>query len=274
MAAGTDAFVGSGFGPGFGPGPGFCLSSSGQYAPDTAQLLRAAFAEAASDVTPPPVPLEAIERDGRRRRRRRRATALSAGCGLLLIPLAALALRPDGPSTGVRPMAPTAPGASASPSPTRPPAPIAGKARVVAPGERVHVGDGTRIWLTEEGKHWDEPKVSDIPEFRSVVDGNLDTSRPGASVQETSWGSDYAFLSGVYYGGRTVAAGAEIELHDGRKLHGTVLRLAGNEEWGAWYVRTDIGEGVSHADHMRGLTRKVTVYDVKGAVVASSRFGD
>ncbi|WP_079023907.1 hypothetical protein [Streptomyces scabiei] len=246
----------------------------GRDATDTGRLLREAFAEAASDFTPPPVPLEAIEREGRSRRRRRRAAALSTGCGLLLLPLVAvLALRPDAPSAPIQPMAPPAPTASTSPTPTRVSAPLAGQVRVVESGEKVYIGDGTRIWLTEEGKYGDTPGVSEVPEFHSVVDGNTDTSRPGASVQETPRGPDTSFLTGVYYGGRTAAAGVRIELYDGRKLDGTVVRLAGNEEWGGWYVLASVGKGVSNPEHMRGITRKVTVYDKDGGVVASQDLG-
>ncbi|MDX3645008.1 hypothetical protein [Streptomyces sp. MB09-02B] len=242
---------------------------------DTGRRLREAFAEAAYGLTPPPVPLEAIEREGRSRRRRRRAAALSTGCGLLLLPLVVvLALRPDGPSTTVHPMAPPKPSASALSTP--PSTPVAGQVRVVEPGEKVYVGDGTRIWLTEEGKYGDTPGVSDVPEFRSVVDGNIDTSRPGVSVQETARGPRQSFLTGVYYGGRggrTVAAAVRIELYDGRTLDGTVVRLAGQKEWGGWYVLADVGQRVSHPEQMRGITRKVTVYDKDGGVVASLDFG-
>ncbi|MEE1758146.1 MULTISPECIES: hypothetical protein [unclassified Streptomyces] len=243
---------------------------------ETGRRLRAAFAEAAYGLTPPPVPLEAIEREGRSRRRLRRAAALSTGCGLLLLPLVTvLALRPDGSSTTVQPMAPPdpRPSASASSTPTRLTTPGAGQVRVVAPGEKLHIGDGTRMWLTEEGKYGDTPGVSEVPEFRSVVDGNLDTSTPGASVQETARGPEQSFLTGLYYGGRTVAAGVRIELYDGRTLDGTVVRLAGNEEWGGWYVLADVEEGVSNPGHMRGITRKVTVYDKDGGVVASLDLG-
>ncbi|MDT0573562.1 hypothetical protein RM704_40030 [Streptomyces sp. DSM 3412] len=243
---------------------------------DTGRRLRAAFAEAAYQLTPPPVPLEAIEREGRSRRRRRRAAALSTGCGLLLLPLVAvLALRPDDPSATVRPMAPPnpKPSTSASPPPTRLSTPVAGLVRVVEPGEKVRIGDGTRIWLTEEGKYGDTPGVSEVPEFRSVVDGNIDMSRPGVSVQETPRGAEKVFLTGVYHGGPNVAAGVRIELYDGRIFDGTVVRLARTKEWGGWYLLATVGEGVSNPEHMRGITRKVTVYDKDGGVVASQDLG-
>lgn len=266
---GTDGWARSGGGPALDGEDG-----DGEAAVDTGQSLREAFAGAAYDFTPPPVPLEAIEREGRGRRRRRRAALLSTGCGLLLLPLVAvLALRPDGPSSTVRPMAPPQPSAVASATPTRIPAPSAGRVRVVESGEKVYIGDGTRIWLTEEGKYGDTPGVSEAPEFESVVDGNIDTGRPSASVKETPRGPEKSFLTGVYYGGRTVAAGVRIELYDGTKLDGTVVRLAGNEEWGGWYVLADVGEGVSNPEHMRGITRRVTVYDKDGGVVASQDLG-
>ncbi|WP_371578717.1 hypothetical protein [Streptomyces sp. NBC_01314] len=242
---------------------------------DTGRMLREAFADAAYDVTPPPVPLQAIERDGRGHRRRRRAAALSTGCGLLLLPLVAvLTLRPGGPPATVQPMAPTAPTASASPTPTRISGPLAGRMRVVEPGERVDVGKGTQIWLTKEGKHAYEPVMSDLTEFQNLLDKDIDTSRPGAAMQEAASGTDYALLSGLYFGTRTLAAGVRLELRDGRTLDGTILRLSGNNEWGAWYVLTSRKEGAPHDERLRSLTRKVTVYDKEGTVLVSREFAD
>lgn len=247
--------------------------TDGEYETDTGRLLREAFADAAYDVTPTPVPLQSIERDGRGRRRGRRAAALSTGCGLLLLPLVVvLTLRPGGPPATVQPMAPPGPTASASPAPTRISGPHAGQVRVVEPGERVDVGKGTQVWLTEEGKYAYEPVMSDITEFQNLLDEDIDTSRPGAEMQEAASGTEYAFLSGLYFGVRTPAAGVRLELRDGRTLDGTILRLAGNDEWGAWYVLTHREQGLSRTERMRSLTRKVTVYDKEGTVLVSREF--
>ncbi|MEH0635051.1 hypothetical protein [Streptomyces bottropensis] len=247
----------------------------GAYDAGTGRLLREALADAAYDITPQAVPLSAIERDGRVVRRRRRAVALSAGCGLLLLPFAVvLALRPGGPPATVQPMAPPTPAVSASPTPARITGPYAGQTRVVEPGERVDVGKGTRIWLTAEGKHAYEPVMSDLVEFQNLLDEDIDRSRPGAAMQEAVSGTDYALLSGLYFGTRSPAAGVRLELRDGRTLDGTVLRLAGNKGWGAWYVLTHREEGTPHAERLRSLTEKVTVYDKEGTVLVSRTFDD
>ncbi|UUU23585.1 hypothetical protein [Streptomyces sp. DSM 40750] len=252
----------------------------------TGQRLREAFTEAAYDVTPPPVPLEAIERDGRRRRRRRRAAALSTGCGLLLAPLVVLALRPDGPSSTVRPMAPPSaiPSASASPSPTPRPTltsatstPLAGKVRVVAPDERVTTEEGTELWLTADGKHWrdpdPEPGVTSPDEFRSLVDGNLDTGEPGLSMQGSgSAGGGYTF-HGLFYGVRSAAAGVRITAYDGKVVDGTVLRLKGNTSWGVYYGHVKVPEDVARSLDFENPVHKVTVYDGDDKVIAEMDFG-
>ncbi|AZM46504.1 hypothetical protein DMB38_12355 [Streptomyces sp. WAC 06738] len=64
---------------------------------------------------------------------------------------------------------------------------------VVAPGERVQAAPKVQLWLTEDGKHWSTPDQPN--QFRSVVDGNLDLSRPGVSLQAEQVEGHY-FLSG------------------------------------------------------------------------------
>ena len=239
-----------------------------------AVLVREVFAEAAYDVTPSAVPLAAIEREGRRRRSRRRATVLGSACGVLLVPLAVVGLRGgDGDGggageTGTRVTASPAETGDASPSPSV----AAGKVRVVTPGERVQVAPGTKIWLTEDGKHWTEPDTPG-PQFRSVTDGNLDTSEPGISLQESGQGGMY-FLSGIYYGGSADAARVQIKTAAG-DVDGTVLRLAGRHKWGVYYAMVKQGAmptPTSSADAMPDFTERVTVYDSTGGVVASQDF--
>ncbi|GAA3837194.1 hypothetical protein ACFS5L_33320 [Streptomyces phyllanthi] len=242
-------------------------------APDADRRLRDAFAEAAYGFTPPPVPLAAIERDGRRRRRRRRAALVSAGIGLLLAPLAVFTLRltvasAEPASEHVRPPA-TSPSAP-SQSPTD--SPRAGKVRVVKPGQRVTAADGTEIWLTEEGKFWQLPDETDAePRFRSVVDGNLDMSTPNITLQEQGSGDGTYFLSGVYVG-KGEAARVEITTVSGRPIDGTVLRLAGNEKWGAWYATTPALDSVPQTSDFAGITGHVTVYDAADRVIADQDF--
>ncbi len=76
------------------------------------------------------------------------------------------------------------PSAARTPSRTPPPIPPAPRIRCRSgggPGERVDAGQGYTVWLTEEGKHWNGPE--EYENFRSAVDGNVDTSEPGVSHQ-------------------------------------------------------------------------------------------
>ncbi|MEU6365218.1 hypothetical protein ABZ876_05625 [Streptomyces sp. NPDC046931] len=229
--------------------------------PATADIgqLREALAESAYGITPSGPPLAAIERHGRRIRRRRRTAVLGTGCGLLLVPLAALALRGTHGDAG-RVMPPAA-SASASPSVG------VGKVRVVTPGERVAAAPGTRLWLTPDGLHWTEP---DAPvQFKSVTDGNIALDRPG--IETRTYGSNGdRFLFGTYHG-KGEAARVRIETVGG-DIEGTALTLAGSPGWGAWYATVKLPSAaldkLSKDPTLDDGTRRVTVYDAVGGVIA------
>ncbi|MFD4523771.1 hypothetical protein ACFWP7_07545 [Streptomyces sp. NPDC058470] len=230
--------------------------------------LHEAFAEAALDVTPSAVPIAAIERAGRRRRRRRTAAALGAACGVLLVPLAVVVLRADLSSGQGESERVTPPAASAGPTPSTS-TELAGKVRIVTPGERVEVSPGTEIWLTEDGKHWSEP---DHPtQFRSVSDGNLDLSSPGVSVQESTH-DGVSFLSGIFHGPGEPAR-VEVRTVAGY-IDGTALTLAGEPGWGVWYAEVKVPQSQTPTSDSltAGVAEKVTVYDSAGGVIASQEF--
>ncbi|MER5310015.1 hypothetical protein ABT034_19790 [Streptomyces sp. NPDC002773] len=222
------------------PGPADPMGPVDPGGPSEADL-RAAFARAALDVTPGPVPLAAVRRAGRSRRRRR-TTALSA-LSMLAVATAAVAVVA---LTPVRP-SPPLPGPAAVPStavptashvapppqvPAPPPAPI--PVRVVAPGERVNAGKGWTVWLTEEGKHWSGP--DGYENVRSVTDGNVDTGEPGVSHQSEG-DATRIFHSGLYYGTRT-AGRVELTGAGGRRTVAALLELPGRPGWGVWYAST------------------------------------
>ncbi|WP_306190961.1 hypothetical protein [Streptomyces sp. MK5] len=132
--------------------------------------------------------------------------------------------------------------------------------RVVASGERVTAAPGFRLWLTAEGKHWTTP-TSPEPQFRSVVDGNIDRNTPGVSLQsEITDGR--AYLSGLYYGGKGVASGVEIDTAAGT-VHGKLIELAGHPGWGVWYATTEVGSGGP-----LDFVSQVTVHDTEGGIYA------
>ncbi|WP_175412292.1 hypothetical protein [Streptomyces sp. TRM64462] len=152
--------------------------------------------------------------------------------------------------------------AHAAPSPTQHAAVASHTAktspiRVVQPGERVQPWDGWELWLTEEGKHWTEP--DGIENFRSVVDGNIDMSRPGVSLQMTS-GPEGAYHTGIYYG-TTKAARVVVTDHEGTTATASLLKLPGKPGWGVYYAYTPPTQDGSHPD----VT--VSVYDRKGRLL-------
>ncbi|OKK05806.1 hypothetical protein AMK26_06700 [Streptomyces sp. CB03234] len=213
--------------------------------------LREVFADAAHGITPGPVPLTAVERAGRARRRRRTA-GLTACCGLLVASLAVTAHRFVAPEQHRPVVTPASPTASPPPAPRRQrPAPTPPK--VVAPGERVKAAPGVELWLTEEGKHWSTPDGGE--NFRSVTDGNLDTTRPGISHQSESDGRR-TFHSGVYYGTKD-AARVTLTDQTGRTTTATMVELPGKPGWGAWYASATADPAI-------------TLYDSAGNVLAGT----
>ncbi|WP_306190959.1 hypothetical protein [Streptomyces sp. MK5] len=225
--------------------------------------LREALAEVAHDITPSRLPLAAVERRGRRLRRRRRATVLGAGFGLLLVPLALVA--PRATDSGTQRTTPPAASAPPAPLPSVSSASPVSTLRVVASGERVTAAPGFRLWLTAEGKHWTAP-TSPEPQFRSVVDGNIDRNTPGVSLQsETADGR--AYLSGLYYGGKGVASGVEIETKAGT-VHGKLLELAGHPGWGVWYATTEVDSDAGPDGGSWDFVSQVTVHDTEGGIYA------
>ncbi|MFF5919109.1 hypothetical protein ACFY8C_12235 [Streptomyces flavochromogenes] len=208
--------------------------------------LRAVFARAASDVTPGPLPLEAVRRAGRAHRRRR-TTALSAlsvlaaATVVVAVVVALTPVRPSPPASGPAPVAVPPPVVPTSAPPVRaseaPPDPT--PVRVVDSGERVNAGKGWKVWLTAEGKHWAGP--DGYENVRSVTDGNIDVRAPGVSHQSEG-NPKGAFHSGLYTGTRA-AGRVELRNAEGRKVVATLLELPGNPGWGVWYVHTGPGMG-------------------------------
>lgn len=134
--------------------------------------------------------------------------------------------------------------------------------RIVQPGERVTGAPGFELWLTPEGKHWTTP---DMPEgqFRSVVDGNVDLSSPGVSVQSEGT-PERVLLSGLYYGGKGTASTVEVRTAAGT-LQGELIELPGRPGWGVWYA---VAEPVAD-DGSWNFVSEVTVRNTKGKVYAS-----
>jgi hypothetical protein len=135
--------------------------------------------------------------------------------------------------------------------------------RVVAPGERVQAVPGVQLWLTKDGKHWSTPEAAN--QFRSVTDGNL--GRPGVSVQ-TEMAKGHYFLSGVYTGkGNPVTV--KVVTTEGL-FTGTVVHLAGQPGWGAWYISRELPFMPGSAPSAKhNFVRSVTVTDATGHTIAT-----
>ncbi|MFE7232197.1 hypothetical protein ACWCRF_09045 [Streptomyces sp. NPDC002405] len=131
--------------------------------------------------------------------------------------------------------------------------------RIVAPGEHVTAVPGFELWLTAEGKHWTTPSSPD-PQFRSVVDGNIDRNTPGVSIQSEIM-DDSAYFSGLYYGGKGTASSVEVETADGT-VHGKLIELPGKPGWGVWYATAVVKPGSGSWDYVS----RITVHDTKGKV--------
>lgn len=209
--------------------------------------LRATFTEAGRALVPSPVPLAAIEREGRARRRRRRVAVVVTGCLLLLAPLGFISWRMAGvPGPG-----------QAAPSASVP----AGTVRVVAPGERVRPLSGVELWLTKDGAHWSAP--SGAGEFLPV--GGLARDTPAVTVRlEAADGR--LLLSGIHHGGGT-AARVEVTTPSGRTT-GTLLTLAGGPGWDVWYATAELPTKKQEL-----IQTRVTVYDADGKVLARAGVG-
>lgn len=169
---------------------------------------------------------------------------------LLAAAVAAAAALTAAPATALAPASP----ATVSPAAAAPAAKPTSPVRVVASGERVDAGGGFTLWLTAEGKHWLSPDGTE--NFRSVVDGNIDLSRPGVSHQSEGDPTE-TFHSGLFYG--TKRAGQVVLTDaDGRETSATLLELPGRPGWGVWYAhRAGSADGVG-----------VALYDRNGRLLA------
>ncbi|MGW3203903.1 hypothetical protein [Streptomyces sp. NPDC001135] len=211
--------------------------------------LSEAFATVLEEAPRTPVPLAAIEREGRARRRRRRITALLSCCLLVLGPLGYVGLR----------LADRSASGSATPARTG----TAGAVRVVAAGERVRPLSATQVWLTKDGAHWSAPQGGG--EFLPVA--ALSSGPPAVTLRLEVLGGRL-LLSGVHHGGGP-AARVEVETPSGR-VPGTVLTLAGSPGWDVWYATAPFT--VTH-DKRTLLDARVTVYDADGRVLARGGVG-
>ncbi|MFF4487609.1 hypothetical protein ACFY0F_14125 [Streptomyces sp. NPDC001544] len=207
--------------------------------------VREAFAEAAREADPPPLPLAEIEHEGRARRRRRLATALLTVCLVMLAPLGYIASHT---------LVTTSSSGSTSPSDPTP----AGTVRVVASGERVRAMSGVELWLSKDGEHW---STASGPGWFQPVGGRA--AHGPALTLHLEGSGNRAVLSGIYRGD-VPAARVEVTMPSGA-THGTLLMLAGARGWNAWYTTLPTERVKREFEKLR-----VTVYDARGVALARS----
>jgi hypothetical protein len=104
----------------------------------------------------------------------------------------------------------------------------AGAVQVVAPGERIAIGDNN-LWLTAKGLHVASPKLGkpDVKRVTDVLPGKVSTTARG-DASSVLW-------SGIYRGPVTATTKVTIKLGS-RTLQAKVVTLAGNPGWGAYYA--------------------------------------
>ncbi|MEU9575327.1 hypothetical protein AB0D62_36890 [Streptomyces massasporeus] len=217
--------------------------------------LRETYARAVEDLVPSEVPLGDLRTRGRVRRRRRLAV-ISTACVALFTPVTVALLSVDQLGGGSGDGASQARDERSATSPMR----------VVAPGERVTVGPGVRVWLTTDGGHWS------VPDALPQDDNHLPVGGPdGAAVSvraDTVRGG--FFLWGLARGLRDEPGRVEVRTGDGSTT-AKVLVLADSPGWVVWYAPAPLpGEDMKALLSLGGDERIVTVYDAAGKVVARS----
>ncbi|MFB0616219.1 sigma factor-like helix-turn-helix DNA-binding protein [Streptomyces sp. AGS-58] len=216
--------------------------------------LREVYARTAQDIVPSKVPLADVRAAGGRLRRRRLVVS-SAACAALLVPVALLAADRDG-GGGAQDGTRRAQAGDRAPSVTSP-------IRVVAPGERVTVAPGIRVWLTADGGHWS------VPTHLPADDSDRPLDEPGVSVRVDSVKGGF-LLSGLFRGLRGEPDRVEVRTGGGTAT-AKVLVLAGSPGWGVWYTSPPLSEkDVRMLLGAGSGERIVTVYDASGKAAARS----
>ncbi|MFG2196721.1 hypothetical protein [Streptomyces sp. NPDC048639] len=139
-----------------------------------------------------------------------------------------------------------------------------GSVKVVAPGERVTVAPNLTMWLTKDGKQCLQHSFEPTPWCNKLSGG-----KTGANLAGLDEGDHRAWLSGGYVGDGD-PAGVRIRTLSGT-TQGTVVTLAGNPGWGAWYSQSPITKPEPGDDkHPKAFLRNVTVYDSAGKTIVST----
>ncbi|MFJ6216715.1 hypothetical protein ACIQGZ_25805 [Streptomyces sp. NPDC092296] len=143
-----------------------------------------------------------------------------------------------------------------------------GAVKVVAPGEKVPIGGGATLWLTEDGR-----QCVRQPGSAEARCNTASRSRPWVVMTFVSSGSDgRTTIAGSFTAGDAPARISARTLNG--VAEGTVVTLAGNPGWGAWYA--DAGIGGASRSPLKGsriFLRGLTLYGVDGRAMVSFEEG-
>ncbi|MCP9213193.1 hypothetical protein [Streptomyces cucumeris] len=139
-----------------------------------------------------------------------------------------------------------------------------GSVKVVAPGEKITVAPGVKMWLTQNGKQCLQHSFETTPWCQTLAG-----AKPGANLAGLDSNDHRGWLSGGYIG-NGVPDHAQIRTLSGT-THATVVTLAGNPGWGAWYAQArTTSPAPADNKHPKAFLRNVTVYDTAGKTIVST----
>ncbi|MCX5233030.1 hypothetical protein [Streptomyces sp. NBC_00233] len=135
-------------------------------------------------------------------------------------------------------------------------------AAVVAPGEKVVIAAGVKLWLTKDGKVCFQSLKS------HPICNDAAGRKPGAvPVLLDEDEGQRAIIGGIFTGQGTPARMKAHTLNGA--YDGTVVTLAGTPGWGAWYADAGITKGSPVNDMPpQSFLRSVAVYDTAGKTIA------
>ncbi|MFF0432281.1 hypothetical protein ACFYU9_08690 [Streptomyces sp. NPDC004327] len=209
------------------------------------ETLAAALHEAAAAMPVGAAPTAAVMRRGKTIRRRHKALRSAAVAAAILVPVAGAAFA----ATFGAPATPRVPVASA-------PAPAA--VTVVAPGEKVALGGGSTMWLTDRGMFLATPRTSGSKAERQQLEV---ADVPAGKISATAAGDGTGTVWAGIYHGPDKPADVTVSM-GGRTVSARMVVLPGRPGWVAFHTYdTRAGNGTNDIT--------ITVRGADGAILAS-----
>ncbi|NWF24740.1 hypothetical protein HW130_00390 [Streptomyces sp. PKU-EA00015] len=202
------------------------------------ETLAAALHEAAEGVPVGTAPTAAVMRQGKMIRRRHKAMRSAVVAAAVLVPAVGVAFSATFDSSP----RPQVPAASAA-------------VKVVDPGEKVMLGRGKTMWLSDQGMFLATPNASGSAKERLMEVAEV----PGGKISATAAGDDAGTVWAGIYRGPEKPTRVTFSL-EGRTMNARIVTLPGRPGWVAF-----------HADdtHARKNDITITVQGADGAILAS-----